>query len=402
MARSARSRTRLALALAAALGAESARAGDVSVKLDAGSGFSIKNSTGTVERLRVDETTGNISRNGMLFVHTTGPFVGTGLFVGYLAGVSDNAGGNTAFGHYAMVSNSFGYNNTAVGFSALAGNEFGFANSALGFAALRAVGDGYLNSAVGYHALSNGGGSRNSALGAMAMHTTTGSSNVAVGEGALSVNTVGNQNTAAGAYALIQNLTGNRNVAVGFRAGLNQTTGSDNIYLANEGVAGESGQIKIGTVGTHTGTTIAGISGATSASGIAVLVNASGKLGTTTSSARFKEDVRDMADASDVLMKLRPVTFRYRESAVGAEESQTPQYGLIAEEVAEVAPELVAPDLAGRPYSVKYHELPALLVNEAQAQRRVDAEQQRTIEAQRELIASLSERLAALEGRGAR
>ena len=123
-----------------------------------------------------------------------------------------------------------------------------------------------------------------------------------------------------------------------------------------------------------------------------MLVNASGTLGTTTSSARFKEDVRDMGAASDLLMKLRPVTFRYREEAVGAAEARTPQYGLIAEEVARVAPELVAPDLEGRPYSVKYHELPALLLNELQ-------EQARTIAAQREVIAGLSGRLAEVERR---
>ncbi|HVH20185.1 MAG TPA: tail fiber domain-containing protein, partial [Myxococcota bacterium] len=111
-----------------------------------------------------------------------------------------------------------------------------------------------------------------------------------------------------------------------------------------------------------------------SAGGIGVLVNASGVLGTTTSSARFKQDVRDMGDASDLLMRLRPVTFRYTEDAVGADEARTPQYGLIAEEVAAVAPELVAPDLDGKPYSVKYHELPALLLNEVQEQEREIAE----------------------------
>ena len=130
---------------------------------------------------------------------------------------------------------------------------------------------------------------------------------------------------------------------------------------------------------------------ATSAGGVAVFVNGSGLLGTITSSARFKEDVRDMGGASDVLMKLRPVTFRYRAEAVGAQESKTTQYGLIAEEVAEVAPELVAPDLEGKPYSVKYHELPPLLLNEVQAQRRINEEQ-------RQVIAALSARLDALEG----
>ena len=151
-------------------------------------------------------------------------------------------------------------------------------------------------------------------------------------------------------------------------------------------MAGESGQIKIGTVGTHTQATIAGIHGATSAGGVAVLVNASGVLGTTPSSARFKQDVRDMGEASDVLMKLRPVTFHYREDAVGAEEAKATQYGLIAEEVAEVAPELVAPDAEGKPYSVKYHELPALLLNEVQEQERANLEQQRTIEKQAGMI----------------
>jgi len=168
-------------------------------------------------------------------------------------------------------------------------------------------------------------------------------------------------------------------------------------------------------VGTHTGATIAGIHTATSSGGIAVLVNASGKLGTTTSSARFKQDVQDMRDASEVLMKLRPVAFHYREDAVGAEEAKIQEYGLIAEEVAEVVPELVAPDLDGKPYSVKYHILPSLLLNEAQKQRRINEEQQRTIEAQRqemqthrqaqenklqaqqEEIAALTTRLARLE-----
>ncbi len=101
-----------------------------------------------------------------------------------------------------------------------------------------------------------------------------------------------------------------------------------------------------------------------------MLVNASGVLGATTSSVRVKQDVRDMSDASDVLMKLRPVVFKYREEAVGAEEAHTTQYGLIAEEVEQVAPELVAVDLEGRPDSVKYHELPALLVDEIQKQER--------------------------------
>jgi hypothetical protein len=114
-----------------------------------------------------------------------------------------------------------------------------------------------------------------------------------------------------------------------------------------------------------------------------VLVLLDGTLGTATSSARFKQDVRDMGDASDLLMRLRPVTFRYLETEVGPEEAKTLRYGLIAEEVAKVSPELVAPGADGKPYSVKYHELPALLLNQVQ-------QQQRT-------IATLEARIAELE-----
>jgi hypothetical protein len=133
-----------------------------------------------------------------------------------------------------------------------------------------------------------------------------------------------------------------------------------------------------------------------------VLVNGVGTLGTTTSSARFKQDVRDMGEASDLLMRLRPVTFRYREEAVGADDAKAMQYGMIAEEVAEVAPELVVLDGEGRPYSVKYHELPALLVAEAQKQRSAAASQERRIAEQSALIAAQQQEIASLTHRLAR
>ncbi|HXJ36025.1 MAG TPA: tail fiber domain-containing protein [Candidatus Eisenbacteria bacterium] len=204
-----------------------------------------------------------------------------------------------------------------------------------------------------------------------------------------------------GSAALYSTTSGARNIAIGVYAGRFQTTGNDNIYLANTSVAAESGQIKIGTAGTQTKTTIAGIRGTTVPGGITVLVDANGVLGTTTSSARFKQDVHDMGEASDVLMKLRPVTFHYREDVVGAEEAKTQQYGLIAEEVAEVAPELVASDADGKPDSVKYHVFPSLLLNELQKQRAAAQEQQRSMEhviqAQQQEIAALTMRLARLE-----
>lgn len=151
----------------------------------------------------------------------------------------------------------------------------------------------------------------------------------------------------------------------------------------------ESGQIKIGTVGTHTQTAIAGIHGATSSGGIGVFVDASGVLGTTTSSLRFKEDVRDMGKTSEVLARLRPVVFRYREEVAQGDRSD--QYGLVAEEVAKVAPELVANDAEGRPYSVRYHLLAPMLLNEMQRQ-------QRTIEALEARVRELEPPAAGGEG----
>ena len=363
--RSARLGFRLALLMIGALAATpSARAGDVSVTLDSGTGFSVKDNTGTVERLRVDEATGNISRNGALFIHSTGGTWNT--FVGVGAGNLATTGAtNSAFGQYALGSDTSGHSNSAFGFQALRSNTTGNRNTAIGYLALYANTGSY-NSAFGFRPLAS---------------NTTGANNLAFGNRTMEFNTTGTKNVAFGDFALRRNTTGTRNVGLGYYAGANQTTGSNNIYLANDGVAGESGQIKIGTVGTHTKTTIAGISGATSSSGIAVLVNASGVLGTTTSSARFKQDVRDMGDASDVLMKLRPVTFHYREDVVGEADAKTTQYGLVAEEVEQVAPELVAPDLEGKPYSVKYHELPALLVNEVQKQERVIQEEEQVIAA---------------------
>ena len=371
--RSARFGTRIALVMTAALAAaSSARAGDVNLTLDSGAGVSIVDHNG-IERLRVDEATGNVSRNGALFIHTTG--AGFDTFVGADAGnLTTTGAANSAFGAEALRYDTSGANNTAFGFRSLRANTTGNRNSAFGILALYANTGSY-NSAFGFRPLSS---------------NTTGTYNVAFGQRTLELNTTGNHNAAFGDQSLRNNTTGTHNVGLGWYAGASQTTGSNNIYLVNTGVAGESNQIKIGIVGTHTGTTIAGISGAVSTSGVAVLVNANGKLGTTTSSARYKQDVRDMSDASDVLMKLRPVTFRYREDVVGSQDAKETQYGLIAEEVAQVAPELVAPDLDGKPYSVKYHELPALLLNELQKQERV-------IQQEEQVIAALSARVEADE-----
>ena len=259
---------------------------------------------------------------------------------------------------------------------ALTANTSGINNSAFGTGAMAANTVGGYNSVLGQYAL---------------VSNTSGTGNSSVGQRTLNFNTTGGSNTALGLAALFYNTSGNRNIGLGQNAGANQTTGSDNIYIANTGVAAESGFIRIGTVGTQQRAFIAGISGIAIPGGGPVYINSSGLLGTTSvSSARYKQDIHDMGDSSDVLMKLRPVTFRYREDVVGAADSKDTRFGLIAEEVAQVAPQLTTSDDEGRPNSVKYHELPVLLLNETQ-------KQQRTIDSQRELVASLATRLSAVE-----
>jgi hypothetical protein len=441
----------------------------------AGSHWRVDNSNNSITRLRVDEATGNISRNGFLFVHTTGgstsTFVGnnagntattgtantafgsyalndntTGAFnsaVGHSAlrynttgnsnsafgtdALHDNTTGydNSAFGTFALLDNSSGMGNSAVGKEALRFNETGFWNSAVGNAALRhnttgnynsAVGKdalrsnttGHDNSAVGYDALrsnttgdfntafggvalqSNTIGNLNTAVGNYALRSSNGSGNSALGAEALIFNSAGDGNSAVGYNALELNTTGNYNVAVGLNAGRYQTTGSDNIYLANNGVAAESGQIRIGTDGTHTQAWMAGIFSAPTGAGAAVYVESNGRLHGAPSSGRFKEAVEDMGKASELLARLRPVTFRYKKEYTDG--GDTRQYGLIAEEVAEVAPELVVTDATGKPYTVRYNVLAPMLLNEVQ-------KQQRTIREQKQLIDGLSSRLALLEGK---
>ncbi len=379
----------LTLALGVALTlAPPARAGDVSVQLDAGAGFSVKDNTGAIERLRVDEATGNVSRNGALFVHTTGT---NNLFVGQGAGntATTGTGRNTALGRSALSSNTTGSRNSAVGYAALRFNTTGTSNSAFGQHALFSNTTGESNSAVGYGALrSNTTGVSNSAVGDGALDaSTTGYANSAFGTDALGSNTTGFGNSALGRSALLSNTLGNRNVAVGQHAGRYQTTGSDNIYLANQGVAGESQQIKIGTAGTHNATAIAGIRGvATSvADAIPVLIDSAGQLGTVSSSRSVKKEIRDMGDATARLLELRPVMFRYKKKQTLPSGQVPPEYGLIAEEVAEVFPDLVVYDEEGLPFTVKYHVLAPMLLNEMQRQQRQ--------------IAALTTRLAQVEMR---
>ena len=260
---------------------------------------------------------------------------------------------NTATGALALQNNTTGSRNTATGVQALLNNTTGAANTATGSAALQMNLTGQGNTAAGAAALRN---------------TTSGRENTAMGNAALFQNT-GNNNTAAGSQALLMSTTGSNNIAIGFAAGLNVTTGSNNIHIGNQGLPADTALIRIGTEGTQTATFIAGISGVP-VTGVPVMVDGNGQLGVdAASSRRVKDDIRDMDDASAGLGKLRPVTFRYKaEPATGP---RPIEYGLIAEEVAEIYPELVVLDKDGQPAGVRYHVLPAMLLNELQRQQRV-------------------------------
>jgi hypothetical protein len=220
------------------------------------------------------------------------------------------------------------------------------------------------NTASGYEALfSNTTGANNTASGYQALYANaTGNNNSASGLQALQSNDSGSQNTASGYFALQNNTTGSGNIAVGFQAGMDLTTGSHNIDIGNKGVAAESGTIRIGTDATQKTTFIAGIFG-TSVTGSAVVVTSTGKLGVTASSERYKTAIAPMGSDTAKLQQLRPVSFKLKSDATG-----TRQYGLIAEEVAKVYPELVIRDDKGRIYGVRYDELAPILLNEVQQQ----------------------------------
>jgi hypothetical protein len=268
---------------------------------------------------------------------------------------------NTAVGANALSKNSAS-DNTASGYSALYSNSTGTSNSAIGFESLYANSTGNQNTASGFRALFRNTGDDNSALGyAALLDNTTGDRNSALGSQAL-FHSGGTGNDAVGYQALYGSTTGNNNVAIGYQAGYYQTTGSDNIYIGNLGVAGENGTIRVGTPGQQSGAFIAGIEN-TKLTGSAVYVTAGGQLGVLASSERYKTAIEPMGANTEKLRRLRPVSFHMKTDPIGAV-----QYGLIAEEVAKVYPELVLRDESGRIDGVRYDELAPMLLNEVQKQ----------------------------------
>jgi trimeric autotransporter adhesin len=273
---------------------------------------------------------------------------------------------NTAFGAVALLFNTTGTDNTAVGFNtlvcnnadkntaigadALSGNTTGEENTATGTFTLPSNTEGSDNTANGFAALISNITDANTAIGARALFANTANGNTAVGDHALFNNTTGTNNAAVGLSALANATSGGENTALGPGAGATQSTGSGNVYIGTgvPGVAGENGACYISS-----------IFGQTSAAGTQVFINASNKLGTSTS--YFKENIKPMDKASETLFSLKPVTFRYKKEIDPAGMSQC---GLVAEEVEKVNPDLIVRDKEGKPYSVRYDQVNAMLLNE--------------------------------------
>jgi hypothetical protein len=317
---------------------------------------------------------------------------------------------NTALGFQGLVNNTTGNFNTASGYNALFSNSTGLGNTASGAIALFNNTTGEQNTANGIQALNfNTTGSFNTASGSLTLrHSSTGSNNTAVGYEALYAQTTGTGNTALGYRALKAKLTGNNNVAVGLNAlvaltdgasnialgvgaGRLTTTGDSNIYIGHPGINGdESAVMRLGRA--QTMTFMAGVAGVP-LSGATVVVKSNGQFGVVASSERYKQDITVLDRRADKLSQLRPVSYSYKA------EPGVIHYGLIAEEVEQVMPELVVRDSESRPESIAYQELIPLLLREQQAQREIIAQQHERLERQEmELVRlrqTLDTRLAA-------
>src|SRR6266576_2575201 len=302
----------------------------------------------------------------------TGGSFNTAIGAGAL--LLNTANENTAIGAGALLNNTTGAANTAIGESALFVNTTGTQNTATGANALVNNVDGDSNTANGNGALaSNTTGNFNAAIGASALlNNTIGGRNTAISRSALSLNTTGSFNTANGYQALFNNTTVNFNIALGQGAGSRLTTGDSNIDIGAFGFPGESATIRIGEG--QTKTFIAGIRGATVVGGVSVVIDGAGQLGTIVSSKRFKKEIQRMEKASEAILALKPVTFHYKSDA-----TNTPQFGLIAEEVAEVNPDLVVRDENGDIYTVRYDAVNAMLLNEFLKAHRKAQQQEATI-----------------------
>ncbi len=327
-----------------------------------------------------------------LYSNTTGGLQNTA--VGSLAMHNNTTGvGNVGVGLGALYANTTAQANVGVGINALVSNTTGDGNVAVGSAALEAHTNGFQNVAIGYSAMTSGTtGDYNTAVGNTAMAFSTGSENTALGDSAMNKAT-GSDNVAVGRAAGL-NLAGDGNIVIGQYAGQNLTTGANNIEIGNQGVAQDVNTIRLGDKATQKKTFVAGINGTTVSGGVAVMVTNKGQLGVATSSARYKENIQPMAKSSEAILSLKPVTFRYKKDL---DPDAVPQFGLVAEDVAKVDPELVARDEEGKPYTVRYEAVNAMLLNEFLKEHRRVSEQESWLTKQTKEIAELRATVAELK-----
>jgi len=303
---------------------------------------------------------------------------------GYQSLFSNTIGGqNTASGAFSLFSNLNGLGNTADGYKALVYNTSGSYNTAVGADALWRSTIGDNNTAIGAGALTyNTTAGVNTGIGSNALeHNTTGNGNTATGYAACDRNSTGSENTANGHLALYLNASGSNNLALGANAGMHVTT-ADNVICIGANVVGDD---------VSNSTWIGNVYGVTTQNGTTapVVVSADGQLGTVASSERFKKDIATMDKTSEAILSLRPVTFHYKTDTTGA-----PQFGLIAEEVAKVNPALVLPDKEGKPYTVRYDAVNAMLLNEFLKEHKKTEKLEATVAG---LIATVKEQAAQIQ-----
>jgi hypothetical protein len=330
------------------------------VKRDSTGSFSVNNLT--LDDVLTLPAPGSVPEINAGLVSLINADATSNFFAGLSAGPGVTGNNNTGVGQDAL-NLAIGSMNTAVGSQALFFNNGGNNNTAVGAFSLSSNVTGSGNTAEGYHAL---------------FMNINGSENTAIGRAALFNNTNGSQNTAVGVQALNGNQLGSGNIAIGYQAGFNNF-GNNNIYIGTVGSGFTSDTIQIGTQGTQNQTYIAGIGGDAIGGTTVVPVvidTTSGLLGVAPSSQRFKQDIQTMDDASHELLSLRPVTFKYKPK-IDPEGSR--QFGLIAEEVAKLDPDLVARDAKGEILTVRYEAINAMLLNEFLKEHRTVEEQQTTI-----------------------
>jgi len=347
-----------------------------------------------------DNTTGthNVAVGASaLASNTTGSF---NMAIGTDALRDNNSNFNLAIGFRVLFMNTTGNHLTGIGAAALRNNTTAGFNTAIGADALRENTTGEDNTAIGADALAQNihGGSNTAVVSNALTANTSANSNTAIGASALPDNISGIENTAVGSAALFTNVDGSHNIAVGQAALSNNTSGSNNIAVgefAGLAVTTSNNVISIGVQGQDISDScfIGNIFNAMAPSGSAVFIDANNRLGTITSSKRFKESIEPMDKASDGLFALKPVRFHYKKEI---DPAGTKQLGLVAEDVEKVNPDLVVRDKEGKPYSVRYDQVNAMLLNEFIKEHKAFIEEQRKVEVQEKTIAQLKSGMTAL------